>query len=289
MSNFDTAACVGTHDILFITLDTLRYDVAVQALACGQTPALAVFLGEGGWQHRHSPASFTYAAHQAFFAGFLPTPAEPENNREHYRLFATRFPGSETTGPNTFVFDTADIITGFAGLGYHTLCVGGTGFFNRQSALGSVLPALFAESHWSPALGVAEHASPKNQIDEAIAGIGRCPGTRRLFLFINISACHPPHAMYLPGAIHDCAASQQAALAEVDRHLPRLFTAMQHRAPVLTVICSDHGTTFGEDGYRGHRIGHPAVWSVPYGEGVLPYRPDSCLEKSWILPDDCVD
>ena len=32
---------IGTHDVLLMTLDTLRYDVAVQALHSGMTPNLA--------------------------------------------------------------------------------------------------------------------------------------------------------------------------------------------------------------------------------------------------------
>ncbi|HEX2909501.1 MAG TPA: metalloenzyme domain-containing protein, partial [Chloroflexia bacterium] len=109
------AELVGSHDFLFITLDTLRYDVAIEALAAGQTPNLAAVLPGGRWEERHSPGSFTYAAHQAFFAGFLPTPARPGH---HPRLFATRFSGSKTTGEDTVVFDSADIVSGLAGLGY---------------------------------------------------------------------------------------------------------------------------------------------------------------------------
>lgn len=85
---------IGTHDVLLITLDTLRCDVAEQALARGLTPNLARLLPGGAWERRHSPGNFTYAAHQAFFAGFLPTPARPG---KHPRLFACQFPGSETT------------------------------------------------------------------------------------------------------------------------------------------------------------------------------------------------
>ncbi|RKH43579.1 metalloenzyme domain-containing protein, partial [Corallococcus sp. AB050B] len=70
----DLNALVGTHDLLFLTLDTLRYDVAREELEAGRTPTLAALLPGGRWEERHSPASFTYAAHQAFFAGFLPTP-----------------------------------------------------------------------------------------------------------------------------------------------------------------------------------------------------------------------
>src|SRR4051812_9320189 len=68
---------VGTHDILFVTLDTLRYDVAAERYAAGRTPHLAAVLPAGGWEKRHSPGNFTFAAHAAFFAGFFPTPARP--------------------------------------------------------------------------------------------------------------------------------------------------------------------------------------------------------------------
>src|SRR5690242_20441488 len=107
----DAASVIGTHDMLLVTLDTLRYDVACEALARGRTPNLAAVLPGGTWELRHSPGNFTYAAHQAFFAGFLPTPARPG---KYERLFAAKFQGSETTGSRTAVFDAADIVTGLA-------------------------------------------------------------------------------------------------------------------------------------------------------------------------------
>src|SRR5438309_5568499 len=113
----DAAAAIGTHDVLMVTLDTLRYDVACAALASGRTPNLARVLPGGAWEERHSPGNFTYAAHQAFFAGFLPTPARPG---KHPRLFAVRFPGSETTADRTCAFDAPDIVAGLAPRGYHT-------------------------------------------------------------------------------------------------------------------------------------------------------------------------
>ncbi|RZF65103.1 metalloenzyme domain-containing protein [Sphingomonas populi] len=273
MSQIDAAACLGTHDLLFITLDTLRYDVAAEAAARGETPNLAGLLPNGTWELRHSPASFTFAAHQAFFAGFLPTPAEPREiaPERHHRLFAARFPGSETTGTGTLVFDTPDIVTGFAAQGYRTICIGGTGFFNKRSALGSVLPGLFDESWWDESLGVGCRDSAANQVARAVERVEAQPAGQRLFLFVNIAACHPPHHFY-GGEDRDDAASQRAALADVDRHLPALFAAMRARAPVLAILCSDHGTAFGEDGYHGHRIGHRSVWDVPYAQMILPQR-----------------
>lgn len=74
---FNMNQIVGTHDILFITLDTLRYDVAKEYLTQRRLPNLAAVLPKNGWEQRHSPGNFTYAAHHAFFAGFFPTPVTP--------------------------------------------------------------------------------------------------------------------------------------------------------------------------------------------------------------------
>jgi hypothetical protein len=271
-SAIDARACLGTHDILLVTIDTLRLDVAEAAIERGETPNLAAILPGGRWERRHSPASFTYAAHQAFFAGFLPTPATPraDDPAAHDRLFATRFPGSETTGPGTLEFDAPDIVTGLAGHGYHTICIGGVGFFNKQSPLGSVLPGLFHESWWDESLGVTARDSAANQVARAVERIESQPAGQRLLVFVNIAACHPPHHFYRAAGLNDTPDSQRAALADVDRHLPALFDALRRRAPVLAILCSDHGTAFGEDGYHGHRIGHPSVWDVPYAQTILP-------------------
>jgi hypothetical protein len=259
-------ALVGSHDLLFVTLDALRYDVARDALAAGRTPGLAAVLPDGRWEMRHSPATFTYAAHLAFFAGFLPTPARPGR---HARLFAARFERSQTTTARTWVFDAPDLVTALAGEGYHTICVGGVGFFDKRSALGRVLPGLFAESHWHPGLGVTDVRSTENQVDLALDRLARLPRERRAFLFVNVSALHPPSSIFLAGASRDSAESQAAALAYVDRHLPPLFTAMRRRASTLVILCSDHGTAYGEDGFVGHRLAHPVVWTVPYAEFIL--------------------
>lgn len=251
---------VGSHDILLVTLDTLRYDVAAELAGAGQLPNL---LPPGvTWERRHSPGSFTYASHAAMFAGFLPTPVTPG---PHPRLFAATFPGSETTAADTWVFDAPDLPAGLARAGYHTVCVGGVGFFNKLTPLGSTLPSLFAESHWEPEFGVTNPTSLERQIDRVTEVLRHVPG--RVFLFVNVSALHQPNHFYLPGATGDSPASHAAALRYVDRHIGRLYGLM--RRPCLVIVCSDHGTAYGEDGHVGHRIGHEVVWTVPYAEFVL--------------------
>lgn len=263
----NAAAFVGVGDIVLVTFDTLRYDVAVAEWAAGRTPNLAGVLPEDGWEERHTPGSFTYAAHQAFFAGFLPTPARPGR---HSRLFAARFSGSETTSPQTAVFDTPDIVTGLRAAGYHTICIGGVGFFNGATPLGRVLPSLFEEAHWAEALGVTVPDSTQNQFRCAAEALARSPGPA--FLFINLSALHQPNWFYMPERTveqGDDLASHAAALRYVDSQLPCLLEALRARGQSLCIFCSDHGTAYGEEGYTGHRLAHPSVWTVPYAEFYL--------------------
>ncbi|NBM16904.1 STM4013/SEN3800 family hydrolase [Streptomyces sp. GC420] len=263
---------VGTHDLLLITLDTLRHDVAAELAAKGRIPALARHLPGGQWEKRHAPGSFTYASHQAIFAGFLPTPAEPGPRP---RLFAARFEGSETTADGTFVYDTPDLVSGLAAAGYHTVCIGGVGFFNLRGPLGSALPGLFRESHWEPEFGVTSPTSFEAQVARAERTIAALPRDRRLFLFVNVSALHQPNWFHLPGATAesgDTRASHAAALEYVDRHVDRLFAAMSSRARCFAIVCSDHGTAYGDDGWTGHRIGHESVWTVPYAHFFLEAR-----------------
>ena len=262
-------ALIPSHDVLFITLDTLRYDVAQESWRDGETPNFARLLPHDGWEARHSPGSFTYASHQAFFAGFLPTPSSPDHVRDA-RLFACRFAGSETTGEGTCVLDAPDIVSGLSAQDYHTVCIGGVGFFNKQTPLGNVLPGLFHESHWLPQMGVTDAHSTEYQVQTAVESLNHLRDDQPIFLFVNISALHQPNCIFAEGATNDSIETQKAALRYVDEHLPPLFVTMQKRRPVLAIICSDHGTAYGEDGFQGHRLAHPVVWTVPYTELVLP-------------------
>ncbi|MGW6539382.1 STM4013/SEN3800 family hydrolase [Streptomyces sp. NPDC055051] len=260
---------VGSHDLLLVTLDTLRYDVAAELAAAGRIPNLARHLPDGRWERRHAPGSFTYASHQAIFAGFLPTPATPG---PHPRLFAARFAGSETTADGTYVYDAPDLVSALAADGYRTVCVGGVGFFNGRPPLGSVLPGLFQESHWEPSFGVASPTSFEAQVARAEEVVAALPADRRLFLFVNVAALHQPNWFHTPGAspeAGDTRATHAAALEYVDRHIGRLFAAMGSRRRCFAIVCSDHGTAYGDDGFTGHRLGHEVVWTVPYAQFTL--------------------
>jgi hypothetical protein len=90
-----------------------------------------------------------------------------------------------------------------------------------------------------------------------------------VFLFLNVSALHQPNHFYVEGKTRDDLETHAAALAYVDASLPPLVEAVAARGPSFWIVCSDHGTAYGEDGYVGHRLAHPVVWDVPYAEFLL--------------------
>lgn len=259
----DMNTIVGSHDILMITLDTLRYDVAV--LEESNCPNLCA---TGPWEKRHTPGSFTYAAHHAFFGGFLPTPANPDK-ASHIRLFHGKDPVLKTH-PHTWVFDAPDLVSGLAAVGYRTICIGGVIFFTKKVPLSRVLPGYFQESYWRMTFGVTNPRSTEHQVNHALKLLNKADQEEKLFLFLNVSAMHKPNHYYVPGAERDSVETQRAALRYVDGELGRLFAAFrERRRPVFCLVFSDHGTCYGEDGYEGHRLAHEVVWNVPYREFVL--------------------
>ena len=55
--DIDMNGIVGTHDILMLCFDTLRYDVSVAEESSGGTPVLNSY--GSGWVKRHAPGNFT--------------------------------------------------------------------------------------------------------------------------------------------------------------------------------------------------------------------------------------
>ncbi|MBT2395647.1 STM4013/SEN3800 family hydrolase [Streptomyces sp. ISL-100] len=245
--------------ILFVTLDSLRYDVARTALDVGLTPNLARLLPEGGWEQRETPGSFTLPAHMAFFSGFLPKLPTPE---QPPRLWECRPPAFKTVPPETFVFDAPNMIKGLAQHGYRSVCIGGVTYFSRETPLGGVLPDLFDEDHWRPEFCSPEPDSTRHQVDHALTVADTHAG-HPLFLFVNVSATHVPHGHYV-GDSTDSTRSQTAALAYADAHLGRLVTTLTRDREWLIIMCADHGDSFGEDGYWGRGTARPEVMTVPF-------------------------
>lgn len=259
---------VGQYDILFVCLDTLRYDVAVEEEEKGTTPVINAH--GGPWEKRHAPGNFTYPSHQAMFAGFLPTLAKPMPMNKREMLFFPKDVGLGGKPPaNAFAFEGATFIEGLAKVGYQTNCVGGVAFFNKRSDIGKVLPSFFEHSYWQPAFSPQVPESTAHQIKWIKHKLLDIPQEQRMFWYVNIDAIHYPNAFYLEGAKTDSKATHAAALHYVDSQLGELLDAFGQRGPTFVILCSDHGTCYGEDGYQFHCVNHPMVYEVPYKHFIL--------------------
>ena len=254
---------VGSCDILFVCLDTLRYDVAVQEEKAGSTPVLNRY---GLWEKCQAPGNFTYPSHHAMFAGFLPCRYDAKNLADREMLFFPKAIGlGKKTPEGAYGFSGSTIMEGLAKDGYDTWCVGGVSFFDKRSDIGKVFPGFFKKSYWNPSFGCPIKDSTKNQVDFILKKMKAAEKETHIFLYLNVDAIHYPNYFYLDGASHDDMASHAAALRYVDGELGRLFDGWkERRGDTFVICCSDHGTCYGEDGCQFHGIRHPAVDTIPY-------------------------
>lgn len=262
-SSVDMNKVVGSHDILFVCLDTLRYDAAIEEEKSGGTPVLNRY---GAWEKRQSMGNFTYPSHHAIFAGFLPVSDEARSIGEQSPLF---FPKSMGLGKNvpegTYGFSSSNLVQGLNQDGYDTWCIGGVTFFDKRSEMGNVFPSFFEKSYWNPSFSCPVKDSAKNQIDFVINRLEKNTDDRKIFMYINICAIHYPNYFYLENNKNDNLESHKAALRYVDGELGRLFDTWKEKRGNTFVVCfSDHGTCYGEDGFIFHGVNHPVVTTVPY-------------------------
>jgi hypothetical protein len=257
---------IGSHDVFFITLDSLRFDVAQLAHIQGLTPNLSRLVPHG-WECRHAPGTFTLPSHVAMFSGFLPTPrAKPKSPS----LAAPRIPGIDSLSPDTFLFDEGGIPQALAARGYRTVCIGGVGFFANVTPLSQILPSYFQETFWKPRFGPGRKDSIAAQLKVARTVLDET--TSPLLMFINVATTHHPTTIYLDDAAHESVESQTAALRYLDAEIAPLCDLLLDRRtprPSVLIICADHGDAFGEDGLWGHRLAHQTVLDIPYAHVVL--------------------
>ena len=255
---------VGKADILFLCLDTLRWDIACREEENGGTPVLNQY---GPWEKRGASGNFTYPSHHAMFAGFLPSSLDPIPMTKKQMLFFPKGVGlGRVSPPLSFAFDEPTFIEGLAKAGYETVCIGGVSFFNKRTGLGKVFPSMFLQSYWIPKFGCTVKQSPDHQIEKAVKVLKEIPKSKRVMMYVNICAIHYPNYFYLDGAKKDNIESHAAALRYVDERLPKLFDAFKDRGKTFVIACSDHGSCYPETdgGYLFHGFNHEVTNTVPY-------------------------
>lgn len=282
MQTVDMNKIVGSHDILFVCMDSLRYDVAIAEEKSNGTPVLNQY---GKWRKCQAPGNFTYPSHQAMFAGFLPVDEEVKDTKDREKLFFSADIGMGRIAPGgAWVFKQSTWVEQLAEEGYETICIGGVSFFDKRTEMGRVMPSYFKQSYWKPAFGCRVKESAKHQVDFALRCLKRIPKEQMVMMYINISAMHYPNYFYLEGDAQEAARpgscgsmrdrrdsveAHGAALRYVDSQLGRLFYAFGKRRDTFVICCSDHGTCYGEDGVWYHGVNHPIVNTVPYKHSII--------------------
>lgn len=252
------------ESVLFITLDSCRYDT----LASARVPNI---LSVGPLHRAEAPSYFTYASHVAMFAGFTPGLAHLEQSilnpkfGKLFKLVGAGFPGK---GTEAYEVEGRTIIEGFVRRGFTTIGTGAVGWFNPDVPTGRHLSEHF-ERYFFP----GDSFSLDRQLNFIQDELKKASGD--VFLFLNVGETHVPY--YFDGAEWDrhdnpcipfqkvdreaeCRRRQRLCCEFVDRKLQALIMAFSQST---ILICSDHGDCWGEDGLWEHGISHRFTLTVP--------------------------
>ncbi len=263
---------MAATDVLFISLDSCRFDTFRAAQRAGELPNLS---SVGPLHRAQAPSYFTYGSHAAFWMGFTPGVVgsnQPWLNPKAGKLFRMAFAGSSgRDGEQSFRLDGANVVEGFRRQGYCTIGSGAVDWFNTASETGSVLARPFENFHFA-----GNTWSLANQllwIDECLA---QASPEQPRFAFLNVGETHVPYwhegadwerwpSPCIPFGGPDCDAEesarrQRACLEWVDAQLAPL---LKRFSDGTVLICADHGDCWGEDGLWEHGISHPATLTVP--------------------------
>ncbi|MEM9753022.1 MAG: sulfatase-like hydrolase/transferase [Planctomycetota bacterium] len=263
---------ISGESYLFMTLDSLRYDVFERA----EAPFLKSL---GVWKRACSPASYTFPAHMSFFMGKLP---QSLDETPLYDSVATRVDdaGKARRGQNLWRVTTpeavraaedcvtgSNLIEGFGRAGYRTIGSGAMNWFNVHLAAGQYLTRSFDRFGFFGTKTHGLRTGAAKQVGWIIDEVAKTD--RPYFAFANLGETHhyfeydgcPWQGEGDPyGDREKCLDRQTACLEHLDGHVRRLVETIR---PHRIVICGDHGEALGEDGLWGHGFSHPSVMEVP--------------------------
>ncbi len=256
---------VPGRSVLLVTLDSCRFDT----FAAADVPNLK---SVGPLHRAMAPGNFTYASHAAMFVGFTPGVAalrEPWVNPKFSKIFKLTGPASPSKANDRFLLEGRSIVEGFRRVGYFAVGSGSVAWFDPRTETGALLSQDFDKFHFA-----GNTHSLRTQIGWLLGQI-RSAEDRPVFAFLNVGETHVPyyhegagwdsgHSPCIPFAetndAEECRRRQRACIEFVDREIQPLLEVFEDAS---TVICSDHGDCWGEDGLWEHGISHPKVLEVP--------------------------
>jgi hypothetical protein len=289
------------RDVVFVTLDSCRFDVALSA-------RLPVLSSLSCLIKAETPGTYTLPAHVAFFNGFLPSPVDGPILIGGTRFDAVWRSAAARPAPSLDVaipFDGRTLMEYYEQRGFRVIGAGGVPFFDPGNQL-NLLPGLFPEFRYFGLVREPGGSAPPLEYERsgslALAHAGElaamCLASRRFFLFVNCASTHIPYTVpavrltaedrelidrlrrlhqlkratagyppLTPAEAGRLLGLQRAALEWADERIGALLRELRGREP-LVVACADHGEEFGEGGRYGHAHPHESVTTVPLWCGI---------------------
>lgn len=261
------------RNLLFITFDSLRWDVFMEADA----PCLKAL---GTWKKAYTQGTYTFPAHMSFFVGKLPQTLDDSpgydcvatrvdsDGRTRRNAPWVRIENPETRRKSAMDLKGRNLAEGFANQGYATFCTGAVNWFNPALPAGRCVTDAFEHVRFFGGPNHASHKSARLQLEWATERINT--SDRPYFLFINFGETHSNFVHegcaweYEPidyGDPAGCRQRQRACLEYLDKTLQPFLATIRDTDIIL---CSDHGEAMGEDDLWGHGFFHPTVMEVPF-------------------------
>jgi sulfatase-like protein len=276
----------GARNLVFVVLDSLRYDSWVAA-----SPQTLADLGPV--ERRWSYATWTAPSHYNMLMGLLPHTSPPEvyaseYYKEDFLRYADRLgvPGMEFRKVLPSIF----LPTYLHGtLGYSTHARVSMPVLNEHTVINrdfdsyKLMPkhndmaAMLAEMTFDPKrpsfwlLNVGETHYPYALPDEDPRRWPHISGVHGVFKRLDDREDNAPGMteFFDSARMRELHGRQVDAVRYLDGVVARLFDMLP--SDTWVVVTSDHGELFGENRYFGHGpIQHEKVMEVPFVEGVVP-------------------
>lgn len=268
------------HDVLLITIDTLRADrLGCTGHASARTPRLDALARSGQlYTQAIAPTPLTLPSHATLLSGRLPLEHGARDNKPF------RFPGDR--------IDT--IASTLRARGYTTRAVIGGEPLGKGCGLEAGFDRYDDAFARAPAGSVRLGERPADAVaDAALAALDDVSPEQPFFLWAHF---FDPHDPYVPP--RDLLARFQDApydgeIAFVDRELGRLLDGIAARGladDLVVVVTADHGESLGEHGEASHGFYvYDATIRVPLivaGPNIQPARIDDQVRlqdvRAWI-------
>jgi hypothetical protein len=254
------------RSILFVTLDSCRYDAFVEARAPNLKSLSPL--------HRaQAPSHFTYGSHAAFFMGFTPGDAsrrEPYVNPKYGKIFRMEGGGHQGAAPPLVTLSGRNIVDGLKKLGYGTIGTGAVNWFNPARPTGRVLSSDFDDFAFA-----GGGPNLKQQLGWIDSMLGQFRAGTPAFVFLNLAETHVPYyhdgapwdPTYNPslafGENNDADEARRRQIACIEWCDKMLEPLLARFADDTIIVCADHGDCWGEDGLWEHGVSHEKTLEVP--------------------------